>query len=160
MKKTAKTPAITKTCIKCGKFGENRLFLKGGRGMCNRCTKLEWENNNPIKLRAQRLYGNCTKRAKKFGWEKPDFDSNWIYEKIKNGYCEVTGIEFDLDNSNTNTHSKNPFVPSVDRIDSSRPYLKSNVKLVVYMYNVCKSEFSHKDVLNFCQLVNKNENKI
>ena len=36
---------------------------------------------------------------------------------------------------------------------SSKPYAKDNVQLVVYMYNVCKAEFAHKDVVKFCRAV-------
>jgi hypothetical protein len=156
----AKTAAWTK-CKGCGKedYSNSKLFLKGGRGLCNRCSKVEWEKNNPDKLRAQRLLGNTTKRAKSMGWPKPDFDSTWIYEKIKNGYCEVTGIKFDLETQvNESVQAKNPWVPSIDRTDSSQPYSKDNVKIVVYMYNVCKSEFNHEDVVQFCKAVNEKEN--
>jgi len=51
-------------------------------------------------------------------------------------------------------------MPSLDRIDSKQPYLKDNVKLVVYMYNACKSQFAHEDVVSFCnQLVNNERAK-
>jgi hypothetical protein len=146
--------AAWQKCINCGKEGDKSVFLKGGKGQCNRCTKKEWERNNPDKLRAQRLYGNATKRAKKMGWVKPDFDSTWIYEKIKNGHCEVTGIKFDLTTeARSSVHAKNPWVPSIDRTDSSKPYLKENIKIVIFMYNVCKSEFTHEDVITFCKLI-------
>ena len=88
------------------------------------------------------------------GWPAPDFGSVWIEEKILFGYCEVTGIPFDLTSQKSSTsHAKNPWVPSLDRIDSTGVYCKENVQLVVYMYNVCKSEFSHGDVVKFCRAV-------
>ena len=87
-------------------------------------------------------------------WPKPDFDIKWIYEKIKNGYCEVTGIKFDLETEvRPSAHAKNPWVPSIDRIDSSKPYLKNNVQIVVFMYNVCKSEFAYEDVVKLCNAI-------
>ena len=154
----AKSPAW-QTCIGCQTSKAKKDFTKGAAGLCNRCYKIKWEKENPDKLRAQRLYGNATKRAKTMGWPPPDFDSTWIYDKIKNGYCEVTGIKFDLETEvRSSVHAKNPWVPSIDRTDSSKPYLKDNVKIVVFMYNVCKSEFSHEDVLNFCKLLNNKQN--
>lgn len=157
-KKNIKSSVI-RTCKGCNKSGDGKLFAKGKFDTCNRCYKISWEKDNPDKLRAQRLYGNATKRAKTMGWPKPDFDSTWIYEKIKNGYCEVTGIKFDLSTEvRSSAHAKNPWVPSIDRIDSSKPYLKENVQLVVFMYNVCKSEFSHDDVIQFCKSVNNKQN--
>jgi hypothetical protein len=105
------------------------------------------------------LHGNATKRAKTMGWPKPDFDTNYIYEKIKHGYCEVTGIKFDLETEvRKSVHAKNPWVPSIDRTDSTKPYLKNNIKIVIFMYNVCKSEFTHEDVLKFCTTIKELEN--
>jgi hypothetical protein len=153
----AKSPAWQK-CIDCNLEGSKSLFAKGGKGRCNKCSKTEWEKNNPDKLRAQRLMGNATKRAKDMGWPKPDFNTQYIYEKIQHGFCEVTGIKFDLETEvRKSVHAKNPWVPSIDRIDSSKPYLKDNIKIVIFMYNVCKSEFSHEDVVIFCRALKENE---
>jgi hypothetical protein len=153
----AKSPAW-QTCISCNKEGDKSLFAKGGKGMCNRCYKINWEEKNPDKVRAQRLWGNAYKRAKSLGWPEPDFDTEWIYNKIIEGYCEATGIMFDLTSvTRLSNHAKNPWVPSIDRIDSSKPYLKNNVQIVVYMYNVCKAEFSHQDVITFCKAVKLKE---
>jgi hypothetical protein len=153
--------SVIRTCKVCGKSGNGKLFMKGAKGSCNRCNKIEWEKNNPDKLRAQRLWGNAHKRAKELGWPKPDFNTDWIYKKIIEGYCEVTGIPFDLTSiTRISNHAKNPWVPSIDRIDSSKPYLKDNVQIVVFMYNVCKSEFTHEDVVKFCKAVYKKEVEI
>ena len=150
---------MARECSCCKKEKSIKSFAKGKIDVCSTCYKKKWNINNPEKLRAHRLYGNATKRAKVMGWQKPDFDCLWIYEKIKNGYCEVTGIKFDLETQfNFSAHAKNPYVPSLDRIDSSKPYSKDNVKLVVYMHNMCKSEFSHDNVVKFCKFLINNEN--
>jgi hypothetical protein len=151
---------MTKVCKSCNKSGQSKMFAKGAFGICNRCYKIKWEKENPIKLRSQRLYGSASKRAKFFNWPSVDFNTEWIYEKIMNGYCEATGIPFDLTSEIAGSHTKNPWVPSIDRIDSAKPYIKSNVQIVVYMYNVCKSEFSHQDVLKFCKYLYKKEVEI
>ena len=158
------TPALSNwlgLCISCG-CGENETaFGKGRSGQCNACYKKQWNKENRVKLRAQRLHGNAQKRAKANGWPVPNFDSLWIEEKILFGFCEVTGIKFDLDTQISNSvHAKNPWVPSLDRIDSSKPYTKDNVHLVVYMYNVCKAEFNHEDVIKFCKVVVSQELEI
>jgi len=144
-------------CIICSSIKPINSFKKSKSGVCNRCSKIEWEKNNPLKLYAQRLRGNAAKRAKQLNWVEPDFNSEYIYEKILNGKCEVTGIPFEYNKTSSLRHAKNPFVPSIDRTDSSKPYLKDNIKIVIYMYNVCKGEFSHSDVVNFCKLLIKNE---
>ena len=151
----AKSPA----CIIC--LRSDVKFGKGRSGWCNKCSKSKWDKDNPIKVRAQRLWGNAHKRAKYMGWQEPDFDSLWIYEKIEKGYCEVTGIPFNLTTQVSDSlHAKNPWVPSIDRIDSSKPYIKDNVQIVVFMYNVCKAEFAHKDVVAFCKSVMQKELEI
>ena len=141
-------------CTTCGRDKSTVSFGAGRAGECNTCAKLRWNAENQVKVRAQRLHGNAQKRAKVNGWPEPDFSSTWLEQKIINGKCEVTGIPFDLFNKrSTSVHAKNPWVPSLDRIDSSKPYLKNNVQLVVFMYNVCKAEFTHLDVVKFCKAV-------
>jgi hypothetical protein len=156
-----KLPEWLGICTSCGRDKEQTSFGSGRAGECNTCAKSRWNANNAVKLRAQRLHGNAQKRAKANGWPIPDFGSPWIEEKIAAGVCEVTGILFDLTSQTSDTvHAKNPWVPSIDRIDSSKPYTKDNVQLVVYMYNVCKSEFAHKDVVKFCRAVVAMETEI
>ena len=149
-----KLPDWLGLCISCGRGSDKVTFGKGKAGECSSCYKHRWNAENTVKVRAQRLHGNAQKRAKSNGWPVPDFDSIWIEEKILAGVCEVTGIRFDLDSKTSlSVHAKNPWVPSLDRIDSNKPYIKSNVQLVVFMYNVCKAEFSHSDVVAFCKAV-------
>lgn len=149
-----KLPNWVGLCSTCGRGKDEVNFGSGKAGECNPCAKLRWNADNAVKVRAQRLYGNAQKRAKANGWPMPDFGSPWIEEKILAGVCEVTGIPFDLTSQTSDTvHAKNPWVPSIDRIDSSKPYSVDNVQLVVYMYNVCKAEFAHADVVKFCRAV-------
>jgi hypothetical protein len=149
-----KLPNWVGLCSTCGRGKDEVNFGSGKAGECNPCAKLRWNANNAVKVRAQRLHGNAQKRAKANGWPAPDFGSLWIEEKILAGVCEVTGIPFDLTSQASSTvHAKNPWVPSIDRIDSSKPYGKDNIQLVVYMYNVCKAEFAHVDVVKFCRAV-------
>jgi hypothetical protein len=149
-----KLPGWVGVCSSCGRDKATTTFGKGRAGECNYCAKVRWNANNALKLRAQRLYGNAQKRAKEMGWPEPDFGSRWIEDRIRLGICEATGLPFDLTTQiNDTVHAKNPWVPSIDRIDNTKPYLKTNVQLVVYMYNVCKAEFTHVDVVKFCRAI-------
>jgi hypothetical protein len=149
-----KLPNWVGLCVSCGRGKDEVSFGSGRAGECNPCAKQRWNAENGIKLRAQRLHGNAQKRAKANGWPVLDFDSLWIEEKIRLGTCEVTGIPFDLETQvSESVHAKNPWVPSIDRIDSSKPYSRDNVQIVVYMYNVCKAEFTHEAVVRFCRAV-------
>lgn len=156
-----KLPDWLGLCTTCGRDKEQTSFGAGRAGECNACAKTRWNADNQIKVRAQRLHGNAQKRAKANGWPVPDFDSLWVEEKIIAGTCEVTGIPFDLTTKvSDSVHAKNPWVPSLDRVDSAKPYAKDNVQVVVYMYNVCKAEFAHKDVVTFCKAVAAMETEI
>jgi hypothetical protein len=142
-------------CISCGEASTSVRFGKGKAGTCNACSKINWERGNQLKIRCQRLYGGAQRRAKAHGWPPPDFTSKWIEEKVLSGFCEATKIPFDLETRRSKIHASNPWVPSLDRIDSSGPYTKENVQVVVYMYNLCKSEFDHEDVVAFAKMVAK-----
>ena len=157
MGRSYKIPNWDGKCIECGSDSNVVSFGKGKAGTCNACSKFNWNSQNALKVRCQRLYGNAQKRSKANGWPPPDFTAGWIEEKVLNGFCEATGIPFDLDTRLSEIHASNPFVPSIDRIDSSLPYLKENVQIVVFMYNVCKGEFGHDDVVKFCRSVVRNE---
>lgn len=50
------------------------------------------------------------------------------------GRCEITGIHFRFDKHH-NACKRQPFAPSVDRIDSSRGYVPDNVRLVCLIVN-------------------------
>lgn len=69
-----------------------------------------------------------------------DLDIKLISEKIRNGKCEVTGLNFDLNKS------KGAFVPSLDQIIPGAGYTKDNVQVVVFIYNTCKGGFDAKDI--------------
>jgi hypothetical protein len=39
---------------------------------------------------------------------------------------------------------KRPFVPTLDRVDSSRGYVFDNVRVVVWAYNAAKADWPHE----------------
>lgn len=64
-----------------------------------------------------------------------DLSFDWLLETAESqGFrCALTGIPFYLPNSSQS--SKNPFAPSIDRINCTKGYTKSNVRLVVFAVN-------------------------
>lgn len=55
----------------------------------------------------------------------------------------------------THYHSlggRDPFQPSLDRIDSTRSYTKDNVRVVWLIENYARNNFSDDDVIRFCKL--------
>lgn len=93
--------------------------------------------------RAASLLKTANRRSSKFA-EDCNLDVEFIVEKLKNGKCEVTGIPFEYENKYGT--SKNPLAPSIDRIDSNKGYVKDNVRLVIWQFNLMKGELTDDQV--------------
>ena len=87
-------------------------------------------------------------RSKKRGFPF-NLTVEFLAEKIMRGRCEVTGIPFELGSSDE--HHTKAFSPSVDRIIPGGGYTQNNVRVVVYIYNIARSDFSEDDVLTFAK---------
>jgi hypothetical protein len=62
-----------------------------------------------------------------------------LYEQ-QEGRCALTGIPFDLGPAPTNKRA-NPYIFSIDRIEPSLGYTKSNVRLVIWAINWALGEW-------------------
>lgn len=80
-----------------------------------------------------------------------NLDLDFILEKLDNGVCEVTGIPFSYDKPDGVTCNK--FSPSLDRVDNNIGYIKSNVRVVVWQYNLMKGQITDYELLEICQAV-------
>jgi hypothetical protein len=86
--------------------------------------------------------------------DKFEQDTNLTFEDIhemlvSQSHCSVTGIEFDY--SRPTKTKKNPYAPSLDRIDPNTGYIHGNVRLVIWQYNLMKGEISDKELLKICK---------
>ena len=71
----------------------------------------------------------------------------------QDGVCPYTGWKLKTPD---NTHKRIPVTPelaSIDRIDSSKGYVRGNVQFVSYMANCAKNCFGTDDLLRFCRAV-------
>lgn len=82
---------------------------------------------------------SAKRRAKELGLP---FELNTvaIADRIKLGYCEATGLKFML------SAGLSPWSPSLDRFDPLQGYTLANVRVVVWIYNCAKNEFTDADV--------------
>lgn len=62
-----------------------------------------------------------------------------VEEMIDPMLCSVTGVKLSWD---WNDKGRNPWRPSIDRIDPSKGYVKDNVRVVCWAYNAAKNEWS------------------
>ena len=109
--------------------------------------------------RAQTLYWAAHRSARKHGIPFV-LDVEWIEKKLIAGVCEVSGIPFAFKSLNTKrggVGSQNPFGPTLDRTMIHKGYLKSNVKVVIWMYHAGKQSVSHETVMQLCRALVRKE---
>lgn len=95
---------------------------------------------------AQYLYSNAKRRAKVGGLEF-SITREWILDAVEKGKCQITGIPFVIANG------RKPWAPSLDKTNPRGGYTPGNVKVVVWMYNTCKWDATHDDVITFARAV-------
>lgn len=117
----------------------------------------KWKKNNPEARRQHVVAHNAVRRARKAtpegraaelwrGARKRGHEftitREFIAELIRKAIaCPHTGVPFDMSVSEIKGW-KNPWAPSLDRIDSSRGYLPDNVEITSVWWNIAKSEWA------------------
>jgi len=102
-----------------------------------------FKEQTTIEGRASLLLNRCKRRARIYGKEI-NITYQDILELLSFKECKVTGIPLVI-----NRDKPNPFSPSVDRIDNKKGYIKSNIQITCYIYNMCKNLFKDEDVVDF-----------
>jgi hypothetical protein len=84
---------------------------------------------------------------------KWDIDLEYLGDLFEhqNGKCAYTGWDLIF------PHSKKPKTASIDRIDSSRGYVRGNVQWVHKNVNIAKNALKHNEFLELCKAVVKKE---
>lgn len=94
----------------------------------------------------------CIKqRFKEVNVTLQDLKEQW--EK-QNAICPYSKIQLELP-THTNKVSFEKRA-SLDRVDSSKGYIKENIQFIVTPINYMKSTMSHQDTVNFLQQISKN----
>lgn len=76
----------------------------------------------------------------------------WGLYLSQNKKCAITGVDINIVNAtiNDNYHLQ---TASLDRIDSTKGYIKTNIQWVHKVINSLKSDFSNVDFFSLCHLV-------
>jgi hypothetical protein len=145
------------TCTKCKESKEDVEFYKhsgrdsGLSAWCKSCSKVvaktrqqsnyfrEHQRTYRRTHRAAKLIGTIRSRARSRSMEF-DLDGfvQEIQSRIDTGVCEMSGVRFDIDA----TRSFNS--PSIDRIDSSKGYVFSNIRVVCLAMNVALNDWGEE----------------
>ena len=94
-------------------------------------------------------FSSCRSRSEKMGW-KFEIDREFLLELFhkQKGICAYTGIKM-----TTNLVGKNIFKVSVDRIDSSKGYIKGNIVLCCHIINIMKQDLKKQQFIDLCKMV-------
>lgn len=95
------------------------------------------------------LCGKAKLRTKEFNLTYEQLYELWDKQK---GLCAYTKMPL----NNIANHLE---AASLDRIDSTKGYVKDNIQFVCTAVNRMKQEFSENDFLRFCELITNNKNK-
>jgi hypothetical protein len=83
-------------------------------------------------------------------------DLKELWER-QGGICPYTGWELQLPLSCRDysiiAKVRNPKRASLDRIDSSKGYIRGNVQFVCHMANIAKCDYTHEQMLEFCRAI-------
>lgn len=99
------------------------------------------------------LLKSCRTRTNKSGQPKGNFDLDLPYLKElwenQNGKCAITKVDLKLETS----YNKN-YQASLDRIDSSKGYVKGNVRYISVSVNWLKNNLDDNHIREFIQICN------
>jgi hypothetical protein len=110
------------------------------------------------KYPAKRMYLGAKNRADKNN-AVCTITEEWVQEKIDKGFCELTGLPFDL--LHYCESKNNPYAPSLDRIDSkNKNYTPDNVRVVLSFINIAINDLGLEKALPiFKALIEKTDEK-
>ena len=89
--------------------------------------------------RAKVLLGHARRRAEARGGVCT-VTAEQVASAIESGHCQLSGLAFDL--SPPSSTFRNPYSPSIDRIDPTNPsYTPENTRIVLTWINVALSDY-------------------
>lgn len=166
--------ALVKTCSKCGvdkptfEFYASKSNRDRKQKKCIQCVLDETRErrNDPEfiqceRRRATKRYGSVRGRAfmlLRRAMASPDgctLTVEDVIRGIERGFCPATGIRFDLTHNHQRIlgRTRNPYAPSLDRIDPRCGYTPENTRVVIWQYNAMKGEISDEELLLLCHAI-------
>lgn len=83
-----------------------------------------------------------------------DLTQAWAKERYT-GFCEITGIPFEMGEGGIKPRS-----PSLDRIDSSKGYVKGNCRFILHCINFMKFTGTDQELYDVCVAVVESKNRL
>jgi hypothetical protein len=132
-------------CIKHGIHNEWSYLPKYHQVNCRKCVKERARKYRRANWYVFSKFVSWIKSRSKRGVEIGDIDEKYLcnlYLK-QNGFCALSGVALNEDNL------------SVDRIDSSKGYIRGNVQWVDVYVNKMKSDLLQDHFIKLCKLIAK-----
>lgn len=155
----------TKLCFKCNKelnvenFYKDKSSTNGLQTYCKKCSvsnTKKWGSTFEgfLKKLYKDIQNNSERKSKKIDVCISIDDIKDIYNK-QNGLCALTGIPltYTIQNSRNTENIVNKYNISVDRIDSTKDYVKDNIQLVCAIINRMKMDLSESTFIELCKKV-------
>ena len=136
----------------------NGLYI---RGRCKRCMNLlkrKRQESDPLRFIRRCFSQLKSSRRKlqgidKYKWTIRVEDVLAIYKNQK-GLCAVTGIKMTWTRVNESTGlAGNHSIISIDRLDNTLGYIKSNIQLVCKRVNLMKGSLEQDVFLDWCRAI-------
>lgn len=90
--------------------------------------------------RVRVMLHSARKRSKEKGFPTPTLTAAWLRERLERGTCELSGLPFAVWSKTTTA-----FVPSIDRIDCTKPYTEDNCRVIVWALNAAFAEWGEDE---------------
>ena len=168
-----KSPArqlLEKQCKSCGQkkqIAHFRIHNKGGfRGTCRDCENRSTREKKPWNSEAKKNYQArrrithrgfvLTREAQRRAEQKGiPFNLDWreIQTRIDAGFCEVTGLPFNLNTP------KSWDAPSIDQMRAGEGYSKDNTRVVLYALNTMANEWGEDLIITIAQAIQAHRQK-
>jgi len=147
------------TCYRCKCVKTREFFVQHGWYNCKKCKEchrqdsIRWRNKHRDRFneRMWEYYGEnpdrrlfkatCT-TAKKKGFEHDIKRTDILIPES----CPYLGVPIDLERTR---NQRNRYGPSVDRIDSSKGYIKGNIEVISYQANKMKNDATEDELIAF-----------
>jgi len=104
------------------------------------------------------IRGNLTRAANRGEYSKAvEVTLDYVYSigESQDWKCALTGLPLEFERGGTEWGGKwcNPNSCTIDRIDSSKGYIKGNIQLVLWKVNCIKRDLQDDEFIEICKLV-------
>lgn len=141
--------------------GHSTFSRKTRKPYCNKCFNYK-ENKKPKKFEMlsedisssyyKHLVRNADLRGIKFDLTFEDLQN--LYN-LQNKKCALSNLNIKIVKNFSNKEQRKLHTASLDRINSTKPYIKDNVQWVHKDVNYMKSDFEQNEFINYCNLITK-----